>query len=145
MVLSGNARVNLGRPFALRVGVGLVSNDAADAVIGCAIRVHQHLGPGLYESVYQACLALEMNRLCLQYQEQVAVGISYDGVQLPGAFRVDFIVQGEVVVEIKSVEQVLPLHHRQVLTYMRLSGIQKGLLVNFNVSLLKQGLRSFVL
>ena len=125
--------------------MALVSNDTADAVIGCAIRVHQQLGPGLYESVYQACLALEMTRLRLEYQEQVLVGVTYDGVQLPAAFRADFIVQGELVVEIKSIEQVLPLHHRQVLTYMRLSGIKKGLLFNFNASLLKQGLRSFVL
>ena len=73
------------------------------------------------------------------------MGITYDGVHLPGAFRADFIVQGDLVVEIKSIEQVLPLHHRQVLTYMRLSGMTKGLLINFNVSLLKQGLRSFVL
>jgi GxxExxY protein len=125
--------------------MALVSNDTADAVIGCAIRVHRHLGPGLYESVYQSCLALEMNRLRLGYEEQVAVGVTYDGVRLPGAFRADFIVQGDLVVEIKSIEQVLPLHDRQVLTYLRLSGITKGLLINFNVSLLKQGLRSFVL
>jgi GxxExxY protein len=123
----------------------LVSNDTADAVIGCAIRVHRHLGPGLYESIYQSCLALEMSRLRLGYEEQVAVGVTYDGVHLPGAFRADFIVQGDLVVEIKSIEQVLPLHDRQVLTYLRLSGITKGLLINFNVSLLKQGLRSFVL
>jgi len=125
--------------------MALVTNDTAEAVIGCAIRVHRQLGPGLYESVYQGCLALEMTRLCLEYQEQAAVGITYDGVHLPGAFRADFIVQGDLVVEIKSIEQVLPLHNRQVLTYMRLSGITKGLLINFNVSLLKQGLRSFVL
>jgi GxxExxY protein len=86
-----------------------------------------------------------MARLRLHYDEQVAVGISYEGVHLPVAFRADFIVQSELVVEIKSIEQVLPLHHRQVLTYMRLAGITKGLLINFNVSLLKHGLRSFVL
>jgi GxxExxY protein len=125
--------------------MALVSNDTADAVIGCAIRVHQRLGPGLYESVYQACLALELTRHGLPYLEQAPVGITYDDVHLPCAFRADFIVQHEVVVEIKSIETVLPLHHRQILTYMRLAGITKGILVNFNVPLLKQGLRSFVL
>ncbi len=81
----------------------------------------------------------------LRYEEQVAVSITYDGDPLPAAFRADFIVEGAVIVEIKSIENILPIHHRQVLTYMRLSGIRKGLLLNFNVSMLKEGVKSFAM
>jgi GxxExxY protein len=103
------------------------------------------MGPGLYESVYQACLGLELSRARLKFAEQVAVSVSYDGVLLPPAFRADFIVEDELIVEIKSLDQVLPIHSRQVLTYLRLSGLKKGLLFNFNVTRLKDGLRSFVM
>ena len=114
-------------------------------VIGCAINAHRRLGPGLYESIYQACLARELSKAGLRFEEQVAVTITYDGERLPAAFRADFIVEDAVVVEVKSIENALPIHHRQVLTYMRLSGIRKGLLINFNVVMLKQGIKSFVL
>jgi GxxExxY protein len=124
--------------------VALVTTPSAEIVIGCAIRVHRRMGSGLYESVYQACLGLELSKAGLTFAEQVAVSVRYDGVELPPAFRADFIIANELIVEIKSIENLLPLHDRQVLTYMRLSGITKGLLINFNVSLLKQGLRSFV-
>ena len=99
----------------------------------------------MFESVYQTCLALELTRAGLQFDEQVAVGITYEGTHLPGAFRADFIVERELIVEVKSIEHVLPVHSRQVLTYMRLSGLKKGLMINFHVTLLKHGLKSFVM
>jgi GxxExxY protein len=99
----------------------------------------------MFESVYQTCLALELSRAGLQFDEQVAVSISYEGTNLPGAFRADFIVERELIVEVKSIERVLPIHSRQVLTYMRLSNLRKGLLINFHVTLLKYGLKSFVI
>lgn len=120
------------------------AQSTAHRVIGCAIQVHRRLGPGLYESIYQACLAKELIKARLRFEEQVAVTVTYDGERLPAAFRADFIVEDEVIVEVKSVEHVLPVHHRQVLTYLRLSGIRKGVLLNFNVAILKQGIKSFV-
>jgi GxxExxY protein len=125
--------------------VALITTPSTERVIGCAIRVHKQLGPGMFESVYQTCLALELTRAGLGFDEQVAVSISYEGTHLPGAFRADFIVERELIVEVKSIERVLPIHSRQVLTYMRLSGLKKGLLINFHVTLLKYGLKSFVM
>jgi GxxExxY protein len=125
--------------------MALITTPSTEVVIGCAIRVHTQMGPGLYESVYQACLGLELNKAGLRYAEQAAVSVTYDGIALPPAFRADFIVEEELIVEIKSLEQVLPVHQRQVLTYLRLSGLKKGLLINFNVARLKDGLRSFVM
>jgi len=126
-------------------GVALITTPSTELVIGCAIRVHKQLGPGMFESVYQTCLALELTRAGLQFDEEVAVSITYEGTHIPGAFRADFIVERELIVEVKSIERVLPIHSRQVLTYMRLSGLKKGLLINFHVTLLKYGLKSFVM
>ena len=103
------------------------------------------MGPGLFESVYAACLALEMRQAGLQFLEQVAMSVAYEGTTLGPGFRADFIVENELIVEVKSIEHVLPVHVRQVLTYLRLSGVKKGLLINFNVTLLKNGLKSFVM
>lgn len=121
------------------------TQDTAHRIIGCALRVHRRLGPGLYESIYETCLARELAKARLSYEEQVSVTITYDGESLPAAFRADLIVERRVIVEIKSVEHVLPVHDRQVLTYLKLSGIRKGLLINFNVPMLKQGIKSFAL
>ena len=97
-------------------------NESIDRrVIGCAINAHRRLGPGLYESIYQTCLARELSKARLRFEEQVGVTITYDGERLPAAFRADFIVENAVVVEVKSIANALPIHHRQVLTYMRLS------------------------
>src|SRR3990170_701862 len=108
--------------------VALISTEATELVIGCAFRVHRALGPGLFESVYQPCLAHEMTRAALRFAEQVLVPVTYDGLVIPRAFRADFIVENELVVELKHVEQVLPVHCSQVLTYLRLTGLKKGLL-----------------
>jgi GxxExxY protein len=114
-------------------------------IIGMAIRVHRHFGPGLLESVYEACLCHELVRDGLAIVRQAVVPLTYAGVQLATGFRVDIIVEQSVVLEIKAVEVIISLHESQVLTYLRLTGCRVGLLLNFNSILLKDGLRRFVL
>jgi len=124
--------------------VTLITTPSAEVVIGCAIKVHRAFGPGLFESVYQRCLAHEMKKADLNFEEQVPVPVTYDGLSLGFAFRADFVVEDELIVEVKALERVLPIHSSQVLTYMRLSGLRKGLSLNFNVSVLKEGIKSYV-
>jgi GxxExxY protein len=124
----------------------------AAEVIGAAIRVHTALGPGLLESVYEACLCHELTRQGLRFQRQVTVPVVYEGIRLETGLRLDLVVEGCVVVELKAVEklvsihdaQILTYHDAQILTYLKLAGIRVGLLMNFNVVRLKEGLRRFV-
>jgi len=111
------------------------------AVIEAAVRVHRSLGPGLLESVYQAALAYELGRRHVPFKAQCAVPVLYDGVDLDMNFRMDMLVAGHIVVELKSVQELHPVHMAQLLTYLRLSGHRKGLLINFNVVRLVQGIR----
>jgi GxxExxY protein len=124
--------------------VPLISTPEARQLIGCAIRVHKALGPGLFESVYEECLAHEMRKARLAFRRQVLMPVTYDGRKFPRAFTVDLIVAEQILVELKSVELILPVHDKQVITYLRLSGLEHGLLINFKTDLLKNGLRSFV-
>jgi GxxExxY protein len=114
--------------------------DRTAAIIGCALRVHSHLGAGLLESVYEACLCSEMGREGLAFERQVAVPIRYRGELLGPALRIDLIVE-EVIVEVKAVERLLPVHDAQLITYLKLSGKPLGLLLNFNVPHLRHGIR----
>jgi GxxExxY protein len=123
--------------------MSLITTPAATAVIGCAIRVHTALGPGLFESVYDRCLVHELTRSGIEFARQVPVGIRYEGLELHCGFRADFIVAKEVLVELKAVERVLDVHHAQVRTYLRCTGLRKGLLLNFNAPRLS--IKSFVL
>ena len=116
----------------------------AEKVLGCAIEVHRTVGPGLLESAYGACLEKEFTLRGLAYAKQVGVPVSYKGVDLECGYRLDFVVENEVVLEIKSVEHVLPVHKAQLLTYLKLTGLPQGLLINFNVSLLINGVCSVV-
>jgi GxxExxY protein len=125
--------------------VALITTPAASTIIDCAIRVHRGLGPGLFESIYERSLSHEFGKAGMAFRRQVALPVRYDGLELGRAFCVDFIVEESVVVEIKSVETVLPVHASQVLTYLKLSGLKKGLLINFNAALLKDGIKSFVM
>lgn len=109
-------------------------------LIGLAIKVHRAVGPGCLEQIYGDCLAFEFERAGVRFRREVEIGLSYEGVRLPRAYKADFLVDDSVVLEIKSVEQLLPVHKSQLLTYVRLSGCRVGLLMNFNVSLLRQGL-----
>jgi len=115
-----------------------------DKVIGAAIQVHRRLGPGLLESAYEACLAYELARRGLKVRTQVPLPVVYDEVRLDCAYRIDLLVEDSVVVELKAVEQLAPVHDAQMISYLRLSGCRVGLLINFNVSLLKHGLRRIV-
>ena len=117
----------------------------SDAVIGLAIEVHRTLGPGLLESVYEVCLGKELTAAGIAFQRQAAVPVVYKGDRLEVGFRADVVVQGELLIEIKSVEKLSPLHEAQLLTYLRLGGFPNGLLMNFNTKLLKDALRRFVM
>jgi GxxExxY protein len=114
-------------------------------IIGAAIEVHRILGPGLLESAYEECLCHELHLREINFRRQIELPVEYKGVKLDCGYRVDLIVQEEVVVELKCVERVLPVHEAQLLTYMRLTGKRVGLLINFNVPLLTKGLTRMVL
>ena len=109
-------------------------------IIGAAIEVHRQLGPGLLESAYEECLCHELHLRGLAFERQVNLPVSYKGLQLDCGYKIDMIVGGEVVVELKSVEKLLPVHEAQLLTYLRLSEKRVGLLINFNVPVLTRGI-----
>jgi GxxExxY protein len=115
--------------------------DGSETVIGALIEVHRALGPGLLESTYEACFCHELRLRGLVFERQRPVGIRYKGLIIDCGYRVDVVIEGQVVVELKAIERLLPLHAAQILTYMKLSAIRAGLLVNFNVTSLRQGLR----
>jgi GxxExxY protein len=119
-------------------------SEVAGRVIGCAIQVHKALGPGLLESTYQRCLAYEMGRAGLQVEAEIPVPLRYGDVTLDCGYRLDFVVEGSVIVEVKSVERLLPIHRAQLLTYLRLTRIGQGLLLNFCVSVMENGISSLV-
>jgi GxxExxY protein len=114
-------------------------------VIGSAIEVHRVLGPGLLESIYETCLAHEFTDRQIQFRRQVVVPVIYKELKLEGLYRIDFVVEGVLLLELKSVEHVLPVHRAQALSYMRLTGITQGLLMNFNEATLVDGLTSLLL
>ena len=122
---------------------------AADAltetIIGLAIEVHRGLGPGLLESAYEECLCFELAAHRLPFLRQVPLQVQYKSVRLECGYRMDIVVDRTVVLELKTVERLLPVHDAQILTYLRLSGLRAGLLLNFNVPVLRQGLKRLVL
>lgn len=113
--------------------------------IGCAMEVHRQLGPGLLESAYSACLAHEFEVQQVKYVKEMPLPIAYKGITLDCGYRLDFMVQNELIIELKSVEKLLPIHEAQVLSYLKLSGKRIGLLINFNVQLLKTGIKRLVM
>ena len=113
----------------------------AKAIVDAAFRVHTALGPGLLESVYETCLVHEIGRHGLQVQRQLLLPIQYDGIQIDAGLKLDLFVNACVVVELKSVEKLLPIHEAQLLTYLKLANCRLGLLINFNVPLIKNGIR----
>jgi GxxExxY protein len=117
----------------------------SERVIGACIRVHRELGPGLLESAYERCLAHELTELGLTFAEQRAVPVRYGGLELDCAYRLDFVVEESLIVEVKSVERLLPVHEAQLLTYLKLTKIRSGLLINFNAQTLRQGIRRLTL
>lgn len=117
----------------------------AKATIDAAFAVHRTLGPGLLESVYEHCLAYELTSRQLRFARQQALPVVYGDLRLEAGYRTDLIVENEVIVEVKAVEALAPVHTAQLLTYLKLSGLRLGLLINFDVTLLKQGLKRIVL
>jgi GxxExxY protein len=116
-----------------------------ERVIGLAIEVHRRLGPGLLESAYEECLCFELKHGGIQFARQVPLPVVYKEIKLDCGYRMDLVVQQELVIEIKAVEKLMPIHEAQVLTYLRLSGYRVGLLMNVNSMVLKDGLRRFML
>ncbi len=116
-----------------------------EKVIGLAIDVHRGLGPGLLESAYEECLCFELKSHDVSFRRQVSLPVVYKSVELNCGYRMDIVVDDKLVVELKTVERLLPLHDAQLLTYLKLSGIQTGLLLNFNTPVLKDGVRRLVL
>ena len=119
-------------------------NDITEKIIGAAIAVHRALGPGLLESAYQACLAYELSKLGLRFEQQKALPVVYQEVRLDCGYRIDFLVEDEVVVELNSVEKSLPIHEAQLLSYLKLARKRVGLLINFNVRMLKNGIKRLI-
>ncbi len=119
-------------------------DELTGKIIGCAIEVHRILGPGLLESAYEECLAYELRKAGLSFERQNSLPIVYKEIKLDHGYRLDIVVEEEVIIELKAVEAITPVHQAQMLTYMKLSGIDLGLIINFNVKLLKDGIKRFV-
>ena len=119
-------------------------NDLTYVIRGAAFRVHKALGPGLLESVYETCLAFDLQQLGLKVERQRPLPVQYRGVKLDGGYRVDLIVEDQVILELKSVDDLAPVHTAQILTYLRLSGCRIGLLMNFNVRNMQEGIKRYI-
>jgi GxxExxY protein len=120
-------------------------DELSNRVIGCAIEVHRQLGPGLLESAYEQCLAHELNRNGIKFQLQCPLPVQYKDIRLDCGYRIDILVEDQLIVELKSVDEIKGIHEAQLLTYMKLAGMKIGLLMNFNVTKLKDGIKRFVL
>jgi len=118
----------------------LNENEIGERVLGCALKVHKALGPGLMESVYESCLAHELGKAGLPFDRQLSLPVTYDGVIIEAGYRLDLLVQRQVVIEIKAIETIAKVHRAQLLSYLKLGGFRLGYLLNFNVSLLKDGI-----
>jgi GxxExxY protein len=131
---------------ATREAVAAEGDDSlTHRIIGAAIEVHRSIGPGLLESTYEACLCEELRVLGLSFRRQVEVPVVYRGVDVGVGYRLDLVVESRVLLELKAFERLEQIHHAQVLTYMKLSRIRVGLLINFNTAVLKNGIKRFVL
>jgi GxxExxY protein len=124
----------------------MIENDPlTEKIIGAAIEVHRVLGPGLLESAYEECLCHELHLRGIAFVRQQPLPVVYKGVRLDCGYRLDVVVEGRVIVELKTVDRILPIHEAQLLTYLRLAGIRTGLILNFNVPVLRQGIKRMVL
>ena len=120
-------------------------DELSNKVIGCALEVHKNLGPGLLESTYQQCLAYELKQAGINFKMEVEMPVKYKSVNIDCGYRADILVENKIILELKSVEKLHPIHEAQILAYMKLSGIGVGFLMNFNVKLFKNGLKRFVI
>jgi GxxExxY protein len=122
----------------------MTENEVAYKIIGVALEIHKHLGPGLLESVYECMMEYELQEMGMEVKRQVALPVVYKEVRMEAGFRLDLLVENKVIVEIKSVEVLAPVHFSQTLTYLKLSGHKLGLLINFNTPKLKEGIHRLV-
>lgn len=120
-------------------------NDLTFKIIGCAYKVHSELGPGLLESTYEACLEHELLKAGLQVERQKALPVIYDDVKLDAGYRIDLLVNRQVILELKSIDELAPIHHAQVMTYLKLSELKLGLLLNLNVKDMKKGIHRIIM
>jgi GxxExxY protein len=118
-------------------------NQITQKIIGCAIEVHKHLGPGLLESAYEECLAFELTNAGLNIERQKPTPIVYKDIKLECGYRIDILVENEVIIELKTIDEFNPVHEAQILTYMKFGRKSIGLLINFNVKLLKNGIKRY--
>jgi GxxExxY protein len=120
-------------------------DELSNKVIGCAIEVHKRLGPGLLESAYERCLSFELLSANIRHTIQKELPIDYKTIKLDCGYRIDMLIENDIIIELKSVDRVMPIHEAQLLTYMKLSGIKIGLMINFNVCRLKDSITRYVL
>jgi GxxExxY protein len=120
-------------------------NELSYAIIGAAFTVHRELGPGLLESTYEVCLLFELQNLGFYLESQKILPVNYKNIQLDAGYRIDILVENQIILELKSVDAIAPIHKAQILTYLKLSNIKLGLLLNFNVKDMKQGINRFVM
>jgi GxxExxY protein len=125
--------------------LALLHEHVTQSIIAAAVEVHRHLGPGLLESAYEACLVHELMSRGVELERQLELPVEYKGVRLDAGYRLDIVVARTVVVEIKAVDTLAPVHEAQLLTYLRLSGLRVGLLINFNVPMLRDGIKRRVI
>jgi len=121
----------------------MTDNQITEKIIGCAIEVHKQLGPGLLESAYEECLVYELKQAGLNTERQVAVPVIYKNIKLDCGYRIDVLVENKIIIELKTVDSFAPVHEAQILTYMKFAHKELGLLINFNVTLLKNGIKRF--
>jgi len=119
-------------------------NELTEKIIGAAIEVHKNLGPGLLESVYEECLCYELEQIGLRFQRQLSIPVKYKEIQLDIGYRLEIIIEDEVIIELKTVEKITPLHEAQLLTYLKITDKEVGLIMNFNSALLKNGIKRMI-
>jgi GxxExxY protein len=119
-------------------------NDLSNKIINCSLRVHRNLGPGLLESTYSQCLAYELNQAGLNFKIEHPIPVQYGKILIDCAYRADFIVEDEIILELKSVNEILPIHKAQLITYLKISNKRLGLLINFNTKFLRNGIKRIV-
>ena len=122
----------------------ITENELSKIVVDLCIKIHRALGPGLLESIYEDVLCYELQKAGLQYSRQQEITVSYEGMKMNSAFRADVIVEGKLILELKSVEDIIPVHLKVLLTYLRLTNIKLGLLINFNEAYVKDGIKRMV-
>lgn len=122
----------------------MTENELSKILVDIAYQIHVKLGPGLLESVYENIYAYELKKRHLEFRQQIEVPIVYDGVRFDNSLRLDLLIEGQIIVELKSIEQILPVHKKQLLTYLKLSDKRLGLLINFNEVLIKNGITRIV-